>query len=90
MADFRLIISDPSKKSAFKMEVTGAQANKLFGLGIGDSVQGEAAWPQRLHARRNGWFRQRWCRYAARPSRDDSKEIAINWRRRLSSKEGGD
>src|SRR5674476_1623227 len=41
MADFRLIISDPSKKSAFKMEVTGAQANKLFGLGIGDSVQGE-------------------------------------------------
>jgi small subunit ribosomal protein S6e len=41
MADFRLIISDPSTKSAFKMEVTGAQANKLFGLGIGDSVQGE-------------------------------------------------
>ncbi|MGZ4884579.1 MAG: 30S ribosomal protein S6e [Halobacteriota archaeon] len=41
MADFRLIISDPSTKSAFKMEVTGAKANKLFGLGIGDSVQGE-------------------------------------------------
>jgi small subunit ribosomal protein S6e len=41
MADFRLIISDPGKKSAFNMEVTGTQANKLFGLGIGDSVQGE-------------------------------------------------
>ena len=35
MAEFRLIISDPSKKRAHKMEVSGAQANKLFGLGIG-------------------------------------------------------
>jgi small subunit ribosomal protein S6e len=42
MADFRLIISDPSKKSAYKMEVSGAQANKLVGLGIGDFVEGEA------------------------------------------------
>jgi len=41
MADFRLIISDPSKKRAFKMDVSGAQANKLIGLGIGDSIQGE-------------------------------------------------
>jgi len=42
MADFRLIISDPSNKSAFKMDVSGAKANKLLGLGIGDLLQGEA------------------------------------------------
>ncbi|MFZ0926775.1 MAG: 30S ribosomal protein S6e [Halobacteriota archaeon] len=41
MAEFRLIISDPGKKSAYKMEVSGAQANKLFGLGIGDSLDGD-------------------------------------------------
>jgi len=41
MAEFRLIISDPSKKRAHKMEVSGAQANKLFGLGIGDSLDGD-------------------------------------------------
>ncbi|MGZ4846385.1 MAG: 30S ribosomal protein S6e [Halobacteriota archaeon] len=41
MAEFRLIISDPSKKSAHKMEVSGAQANRLFGLGIGDSLDGD-------------------------------------------------
>ena len=41
MAEFRLIISDPSKKSAYKMEVSGAQANKLFGLGIGDALDGD-------------------------------------------------
>jgi small subunit ribosomal protein S6e len=40
MAEFRLSISDPSKKSVNKMEVSGAQANKLFGLGIGDSLDG--------------------------------------------------
>jgi small subunit ribosomal protein S6e len=42
MADFRLIISDPSKKSTYKMDVSGAQASKLVGLGIGDSLSGEA------------------------------------------------
>jgi small subunit ribosomal protein S6e len=41
MAEFRLIISDPNKKSTQKMEVSGAQANKLFGLGIGDSFDGD-------------------------------------------------
>jgi len=41
MAEFRLIISDPGKKSAHKMEVSGAKANKLFGLGIGDSLDGD-------------------------------------------------
>ncbi|HYA32648.1 MAG TPA: 30S ribosomal protein S6e [Candidatus Bathyarchaeia archaeon] len=41
MAEFRLIISDAEKKSAYKMEVSGAQANKLFGLGIGDSFDGD-------------------------------------------------
>ena len=41
MAEFRLIISDPSKKRAHKMEVSGAQANRLFGLGIGDSLAGD-------------------------------------------------
>jgi len=41
MAEFRLIISDPSTKSAHKMEVSGAQANKLFGLGIGDLLDGD-------------------------------------------------
>ena len=41
MAEFRLIISDPRKKSTHKMEVSGAQANKLFGLSIGDSLDGD-------------------------------------------------
>jgi len=42
MADFILTISDPITKSTFKMEVSGARANKLFGLGIGDPLEGEA------------------------------------------------
>jgi small subunit ribosomal protein S6e len=41
MADFRLVISDPNKQSTYKMETAGAQANKLLGLGIGDSLKGE-------------------------------------------------
>jgi len=41
MADFILTISDPITKSTFKMEVSGARANKLFGLGIGDPLDGE-------------------------------------------------
>jgi small subunit ribosomal protein S6e len=42
MADFRLIISDPNKRRAYKMDVSGAQASKLVGLSIGDSLSGEA------------------------------------------------
>ncbi len=42
MADYRLTISDPESKSTYKMEVSGAKANKLLGLGIGDSLEGEA------------------------------------------------
>jgi small subunit ribosomal protein S6e len=42
MADFRLVISDPSKKTAYKMDVSGAQASKLLGLGIGDRLSGDA------------------------------------------------
>jgi small subunit ribosomal protein S6e len=42
MADFRLIISDPNKKSTYKMDVSGTQASKLVGLSIGDSLSGEA------------------------------------------------
>jgi len=42
MADFRLIISDPNKKSTYKMDVSGAQASKLVGLSIGDSLSGGA------------------------------------------------
>jgi len=42
MADFRLIISDPYKKNTYKMDVSGAQASKLVGLSIGDSLSGEA------------------------------------------------
>ncbi|MGZ4934331.1 MAG: S6e family ribosomal protein, partial [Halobacteriota archaeon] len=41
MADYRLTISDPKTKSTYKMEVSGAKANKLLGLGIGDSLEGE-------------------------------------------------
>ncbi len=41
MADYRLTISDPETKSAYKMEISGARANKLLGLGIGDSLEGE-------------------------------------------------
>ncbi len=42
MADYRLTISDPETKSTYKMEVSGAKANKLLGLGIGDSFEGES------------------------------------------------
>ncbi len=42
MADYRLTISDPETKSTYKMEVSGAKANKLLGLGRGDSLEVEA------------------------------------------------
>lgn len=42
MADFRLVISDPSKETAYKMDVSGAQASKLLGLGVGDRLSGDA------------------------------------------------
>ncbi len=41
MADYRLTISDPETKSTYKMDLSGAKANKLLGLGIGDSLDGE-------------------------------------------------
>ncbi len=37
-----MTISDPETKSTYKMELSGARANKLVGLGIGDSLEGEA------------------------------------------------
>ncbi len=41
MADYRLTISDPETKSTYQMEVSGAKANGLLGLGIGDSLEGD-------------------------------------------------
>ena len=41
MADFRLVISDPKTGKSYKLEVSGAKANKLIGKAIGDVVEGE-------------------------------------------------
>ncbi len=40
MADFRLVISDPKTGKAYKLELSGAKANKLVGKAIGDIVEG--------------------------------------------------
>jgi small subunit ribosomal protein S6e len=41
MADFRLVISDPKTGKAYKLELSGAKANKLVGKVIGDIVEGQ-------------------------------------------------
>jgi len=42
MADYRLTISDPETKNTYKMEISGANANKLLGMEIGDTLEGGA------------------------------------------------
>jgi len=41
MADFRLVISDTKSGKAYKLEVSGAKANKLIGKAIGDTIEGQ-------------------------------------------------
>ena len=39
MADFKVVVSDPKTK-AYQFDVTGAEANKLVGKSIGQTVEG--------------------------------------------------
>lgn len=39
MADFKVVVSDPKTK-AYQFDVTGAEANKLIGKSIGQTVDG--------------------------------------------------
>ncbi|WMW22686.1 30S ribosomal protein S6e [Methanolobus mangrovi] len=42
MADFKVVVADPKTKS-YQFDVTGAEANKLIGKSIGESVDGAIA-----------------------------------------------
>ena len=42
MADFRVVISDPSTGKSYQVEVSGNQANKFIGHRIGDMIEGDA------------------------------------------------
>ena len=42
MADFKVVVADPKTKS-YQFDVTGADANKLIGKSIGESVDGAIA-----------------------------------------------
>ncbi|OYT64360.1 30S ribosomal protein S6e [Methanosarcinales archaeon ex4572_44] len=43
MADFRVVISDPSTGKSHQVEVSGSQANKFITQRIGDTIEGDAA-----------------------------------------------
>ena len=43
MVDFRVVVSDSKSTQAYQVAVTGAAANKLIGMNIGDVVSGDVA-----------------------------------------------
>lgn len=42
MVDFRVVVSDGKSAKAYQVAVTGANANKLIGRNIGDTIGGDA------------------------------------------------
>jgi len=42
MADFRVVISDPTSGKSYQVEVSGSQANKFITQRIGDTIEGDA------------------------------------------------